>query len=77
MNKTDIKSLYKIMFTEYPDVVNVQQLGEMLGGISEKTIYRLLKSGKIKNLYVGKRYLIPKPYVIEYLTHDETQESIA
>ena len=77
MNKTDMKSLYKIMFTEYPDVVNVQQLGEMLGGISEKTIYRLLKSGKIKNLYVGKRYLIPKPYVIEYLTLENAEKSPA
>ena len=77
MNKADIKSLYKIMFTEYPDVVNVRQLGEMLGGISEKTIYRLLKSGKIKNLYVGKRYLIPKPYVIEYLTLENAEKSPA
>lgn len=77
MNKADIKSLYKIMFTEYPDVVNVQQLGEMLGGISEKTIYRLLKSEKIKSIFVGKRYLIPKPYVIEYLTLENIEKSPA
>lgn len=75
MNKADMKSLYKIMFTEYPDVVNVQQLSEMLGGISEKTIYHLLKSGKIKSIYVGKRYLIPKPYVIDYLTLDDAEKS--
>lgn len=68
LNKTDLKSLYKVMFTEYPDVVNVEQLSEMLGGISDKTIYRLLKSGAIKSLYVGKRYLIPKAYVLEYLS---------
>ena len=48
MNKSDLKSLYKVMFTEYPDVVNVPQLCEMLGGISDKTAYRLLKSGIIK-----------------------------
>ncbi|MBP9989088.1 MAG: helix-turn-helix domain-containing protein [Ruminococcus sp.] len=65
------------MFTEYPDVVNVQQLGEMLGGISEKTIYRLLKSEKIKSIFVGKRYLIPKPYVIEYLTLENAEKSPA
>ena len=68
LNKTDLKSLYKVMFTEYPDVVNVQQLGKMLGGISEKTVYRLLKSGAIKSLFVGKRYLIPKAYILEYLS---------
>ncbi len=77
MTKADIKSLYKVMFTEYPDVVNVQQLSEMLGGISDKTIYRLLKSEKIKSLYVGKRYLIPKPYVIDYLTHSDAEKSLA
>ena len=57
------------MFPGYPDVVNVEQLGEMLGGVSDKTVYRLLKSGKIKSLYVGKRYRIPKLYVMEYLTN--------
>ena len=56
------------MFTEYPDVVNVEQLGEMLGGVSTKTVYRLLKSGKIKSLNVGGRYKIPKLFVVEYLT---------
>ena len=55
------------MFREYPDVVNVEQLCEMLGGISAKTAYRLLRSGTIKNLVVGRRYRIPKIYVLEYL----------
>lgn len=71
MNKSEFKSLYKVMFTEYPDVVNVPQLCEMLGGISDKTAYRLLKSGVIKSIYVGKRYLIPKPYVLDYLSTAE------
>lgn len=77
MNKNEMKTLYKVMFAEYPDVVNVKQLGEMLCGVSEKTIYRLLQSGKIKCLFVGKRYLIPKPYVIEYLMQDSIEKSIA
>ena len=55
------------MFPDYPDVVNVEQLCEMLGGVSSKTVYRLLKSGEIKSLYIGKRYRIPKLYVMEYL----------
>ena len=32
---------YKLLFTEYPDVVNVEQMCEMLGGICDKTAYRL------------------------------------
>ena len=61
------KETYQVMFREYPDVVNVEQLCEMLGGISAKTAYRLLRSGTIKNLVVGRRYRIPNIYVLEYL----------
>lgn len=75
MNITELKSMYKVMFTEYPDVVNVPQACEMLGGISDKTLYRLLKRGIIKSLYVGKRYLIPKAFILEYLLLDRASAS--
>ena len=50
-----------------PDVVNVEQMCEMLGGISTKTGYRLLRSKQIKNIVVGRRYCIPKINIFEYL----------
>ena len=43
----------------------------MLGGVSTKTVYRLLKKGEIKSKYIGKRYVIPKLYVIEYITRQQ------
>lgn len=58
---------YQSMFREYPDVVNVEQMCEMLGGMSTKTAYRLLRSGAVKSLQVGRRYRIPKIYIFEYL----------
>lgn len=58
---------YKLLFTEYPDVVNVEQMCEMLGGICYKTAYRLLKSGEIKSFIVGRHYRIPKLNILEYL----------
>ena len=58
---------YKLLFTEYPDVVNVEQMCEMLGGICDKTAYRLLKSGEIKSFIVGRHYRIPKHNILEYL----------
>ena len=60
------QTAYKLLFTEYPDVVNVEQMCEMLGGICDKTAYRLLKSGKIKSFIVG-RHRIPKLNILEYL----------
>ena len=71
MKKTELKDLYSVMFPNYPDVVNAEQLSEMLGGVSTKTIYRLLRSGEIKSKYVGKRYLVPKLYVVEYLANQK------
>lgn len=57
------------MFINYPDVVNVDQLIEMLGGnISKKTIYKLLQSQEIKNRKIGREYRIPKRYIIEFLS---------
>ncbi|MBR3179122.1 MAG: helix-turn-helix domain-containing protein [Clostridia bacterium] len=68
MRKRELQDYYKVMFTDYPDVVNVEQLCEMLGGTSTKSVYRLLKSGEIQSYWIGKRYRIPKVFVIEYLT---------
>ena len=59
------------MFAEYPDVVDVEQLRKMLGGISRKLAYRLLASGELRCVRIGRigrSYRIPKLCVIEYLT---------
>ena len=56
------------MFAEYPDVVDVEQLRKMLGGISRKLAYRLLTSGELRCVRIGRSYRIPKLCVIEYLT---------
>ena len=56
------------MFAEYPDVVDVEQLCKMLGGISRKLTYRLLASGELRCVRIGRSYRIPKLCVIEYLT---------
>ena len=47
--QNDLLTYYEKMFSEYPDVVNVKTMCKMLGGISTKTGYRLLKDNKIKS----------------------------
>ncbi|RRJ65097.1 DNA-binding protein [Paenibacillus oralis] len=59
--------LFKLMFQNYPDVVNVPQLCEMLGGISTKSAYKLLQGNKIKHFRIGRAYKIPKANIISYL----------
>lgn len=56
----------KKMFSQYPDVVSINELMDMLK-ISKNTAYTLLREEKIKNVKICKRYRIPKRYIIDYL----------
>lgn len=57
----------EMLFSEYPDVVTVDQMRVMLGGIGKGTAYALLRDGEIRCLKIGKSFKIPKICIIEYL----------
>ena len=57
------------IFKDYPDVVSVEQLMEMLQ-IGQVLAYKLVKSGAIKSRKVGREYKIPKVNVIAYLNKE-------
>lgn len=61
------KDAYSLMFKEYPDVVSITQLSQMLC-ISEKTAYRLLKDNQIEHFKIGRTYRIPKLNVLSYMS---------
>lgn len=65
------KSTKYTMFDKYPEVVEVDDLRKMLGGISKKLAYRLLTDQEIQAVKVGRTYKIPKVCVIEYLMGEE------
>ena len=44
------------MFENYPDVVEVDDLRKMLGGISRRLAYRLLAEQEIRCVKVGRAY---------------------
>lgn len=66
MTKAEINEMYRLMFAEYPDIVNVEQLQAMLG-ISRHTAYALIDEGYLAGIKVGKAYRIPKINVIRYV----------
>ena len=66
----DMKETYSLMFTDYPDIVNLVQMKQMLGDISDTLAYRMLREKKIKSKKVGREYKIPKVNVINYITTD-------
>lgn len=56
----DVKEQYSIMFTNYPDIINIEQMQNMLGGISLTLAYSLIKENKIKAMKIGRQYKITK-----------------
>ncbi len=60
------KTAYTTLLKDYPDIMDVSTLSRALK-ISEKTAYKLLSSGKITAMKVGRAYRIPKLHVLAYL----------
>lgn len=65
--KLSAREAYRLLFNEFPGVVNVPQMCQMLGGISSKTAYQLLRENKVQHFRIGKGYKIPKLSIIAYL----------
>jgi excisionase family DNA binding protein len=64
----NIKENYELMFTTYPDLVNIMQLKDMLG-IGVNLAYKLVRNKIIPSIKVGREYKIPKRNIISYLTN--------
>ena len=67
---TKKKNLHTKMLRGYPDVLNVYQMCEALGGISTKTGYKLIKEKKIDSIKVGREYKIAKINLIDFITNN-------
>ena len=71
MMSENLRENYSLMFTTYPDIVDITQMRKMLGGIGVTLAYKLLKQRKIKSLKIGREYKIPKSCIIEYLIENK------
>lgn len=59
-------NIYAVMFTNYPDIVSVGELAEMLR-TGNNNARRLVKDGIIKSFKIGNVYKIPKVNIIDYI----------
>lgn len=60
------QEVYRATFKDYPDVLDVKQVSQLLG-VSTKTVYRLLRSGTLDSLKIGREFRIPKVNVMKYV----------
>ena len=58
------------MFKDYPDVVTAEHIYSGMLPLSRKTVYELLKSGRIQSLREGNKYLVPKWCVADYVVNN-------
>lgn len=54
------------MFESYNDVMSVNDVCAALA-MGKNTLYKLLKKGAIKSIQVGRKYFIPKIYLIDFI----------
>lgn len=59
---------YNNIFEKYPDVITIQQLMQMLH-IGKNKAYELIHNGTIQTVKIGKKYIIPKVAVIQFLSN--------
>ena len=71
--KGELRELYQMMFPEYPDIVTVKELREMLG-IIRKLAYKLIDYGYIHAVKIGTTLKIPKISVINYVMEKEVKK---
>lgn len=67
LSKTRNRTIRMEIFKDYPDVVDINEMCQMLGGISTKTGYKILSANKIRSFKIGRKYRIPKIFILEFL----------
>ncbi len=66
MRKNKTKDMYRMMFPNYPDVVTVKEVSEMLH-LSTKKVYQLVKANRIERIPCGRIIKITKTAVISFV----------
>ena len=60
------KNAIRLMLNSYPDVMSIDEMCKALS-IGKKTGYKLLQTGQIRCLKIGRAYRMPKINLLEYL----------
>ncbi len=55
------------MFTSYPDILTPNQLKDLLN-VGKNRVYKMLQTGEIESIKIGKQYRIHKRCIKDYIT---------
>ena len=68
---SNLERAYKLMLTEYPDVLSVKQVAEILD-CDYKQVYKMIDFGYFYATKPGRRYKIAKYSLIGYLIGEKS-----
>jgi len=62
----DYLKVERLMFANYPDVMNIKDIQSALS-VSRSTAYQLISTGAIKHWKIGKSIKVPKAFLIDFI----------
>ena len=65
--ENEIAEYFSYIYADCPDVLTVADIAEMTG-LTKNTVLKRLLAGEIKFITNDPKYLIPKPYLLEFVT---------
>lgn len=68
-SKTAMTRYYRTALKAYPDVMDVQDVCEFTG-YNRRTVSQWVRKNRLKIIMRTNKFLIPKPFLIEYLCSD-------
>ena len=70
MDSQNSKAEFQSMFSEYGDIVSIDDVMKMLR-IGRSNVYKLLREKEIKCVRIGVKYIIPKKSIIEFIERNQ------
>ena len=67
---------YYTMFKNEPDVLTVPDVVRLLK-IGKNSVYSLIKAGKIGSIKQGKKIIVPKVCLVEYLADEKNYQVLS
>lgn len=59
------------MYEHIPDVMSVEQVASILK-VGKRSVYNAISNKELRAKKIGKRFIVPKHCLLDYLSGDET-----
>ena len=73
-SEQDLTDYFAFIYADYPEMLTINEVAEMTG-LTVKPLLRLINSGQLKAILYGSKYLIPKEYLLAFVSSKDYYES--